>query len=36
MDENADVLVIITESATDPVNYERIVGIAPSAVTANS
>ena len=36
LDQDAKVLLIITEGATDPVNYERIVGMSPSAVTANS
>jgi diaminopropionate ammonia-lyase len=32
LDQDAEVLVIITEGATDPVNYERIVGKAPTDV----
>ena len=36
LDQDAKVLLIITEGATDPVNYERIVDMSPSAVTANT
>lgn len=32
LDDNAEVLLIITEGATDPHNYERIVGRSPSEV----
>ena len=32
LDENAEVLLIITEGATDPLNYERIVGRKPTEV----
>ena len=32
MDEGSTVMLIITESATDPVNYERVVGMRPEEV----
>jgi diaminopropionate ammonia-lyase len=33
LNADADVLVIVTEGATDPINYERIVGRPPSAAS---
>ena len=35
-DTDATVLLLCTEGATDPVNYERIVGRAPDAVTRSA
>jgi diaminopropionate ammonia-lyase len=32
LDDNAEVLLIITEGATDPHNYERIIGRTPQEV----
>jgi hypothetical protein len=34
LDEDAVALVLVTEGATDPVGYERIVGTSPELVGA--